>query len=58
MRFLAGFAKDRPEESETLLRRAVTIAPDYMLAQLDLAVLYDEQMRHEEAIEHCGSLCS
>lgn len=53
MRFLAGICKekDRPEESETLLRRAVTIAPDYMLAQLDLAVLYDEQMRHEEAIE-------
>ena len=53
MRLLAGIlvGQSDVEEAEALLRKAVSLAPDYALAFLDLGVLFQEQHRYAEAIE-------
>ena len=53
MRLLAGILASQSdvEEAEALLRKAVSLAPDYALAFLDLGRLFQEQHRYAEAIE-------
>ena len=53
MRLLAGIlaSQSEVEEAEALLRKAVSHAPDYALAFLDLGQLFQEQHRYAEAIE-------
>ena len=53
MRLLAGIlaGKSDVEEAEALLRKAVSLAPDYALAFLDLGRIFQEQYRYAEAIE-------
>jgi tetratricopeptide (TPR) repeat protein len=53
MRMLAGIAASRSfaEEAESLFRRAISLAPDFALAHLDLGMLLQEQHRYSEAIE-------
>ena len=53
MRLLAGILAGRsePEEAETLLRKALSLAPDYALAFLDLGRIYLEQFRYPEALD-------
>ena len=41
----------RYDEAESLLERAVAIAPDFLLALLDLGQLRREQDRYAEALE-------
>ena len=41
----------REGEAESLLRKAIALAPDYLLAILDLARLLKEQDRYREALE-------
>ena len=53
MRLLAGILtqKSATEESEALLQKAVSLAPDYTLAFLDLGQIYHEQHRYGEALD-------
>ena len=52
LRLLAGILVKESdyEEAENLLTRAVSLAPDFALAQLDLGDLYLEQNRYADAI--------
>ena len=56
MRLLAGILARRSEtdEAEALLQRAVSLAPDYALAFLDLGQIYHEQYRYGEALDCFG----
>ena len=53
LRLLALIAAqaDRPDDAEVLLQKAIEIAPDFMLALLDLARLFRDQERLREALE-------
>ena len=53
LRLLALLAvnADRPDDAELLLQQAIGIAPDFLLAILDLGRLYKEQDRYGEALE-------
>ena len=53
MRLLALIALklDRLDDAELLLQEAIGIAPDFMLAILDLGRLFKEQDRYGEALE-------
>ena len=53
MRLLAAIVASRSdsEEPEALLRKAVSLAPDYALAFLDLGRIYQEQFRYAEALD-------
>lgn len=54
MRLLAGVLAARSskvEEAEALLRKAISLAPDYALAFLDLGGLLHDQYRYAEAME-------
>ena len=53
MRLLAGILVNQTqfEEAEALLRHAISLAPDFSLALLDLGRLLQEQHRYPEAIE-------
>jgi tetratricopeptide (TPR) repeat protein len=53
MRLLALIAQnaDHADDAETLLEQAIAIAPDFMLAILDLGRLRKEQDRYGEALE-------
>ena len=53
MRLLAAILAGRSdvEEAEALLRKAVSLAPDYAIAFLDLGRLYQKQYRYAEAID-------
>ena len=48
---LLAMRADRPDDAETLLLRAIEIAPDFLLALLDLGRLRKEQDRYGEALE-------
>ena len=48
---LIAIQAERPDDAEQLLQRAVGIAPDFMLAILDLGRLFKEQDRFAEALE-------
>lgn len=48
---LLALRVDRSDDAETLLQRAIEIAPDFLLALLDLGRLRKEQDRYEEALE-------
>jgi tetratricopeptide (TPR) repeat protein len=52
LRLLALIAvkADRPDDAEVMLQKAIEIAPDFMLAILDLCRLYKDQDRFEEAL--------
>ena len=54
MRLLAGVlagGSSKVEEAEALLRKAISLAPDYALAFLDLGGILHDQYRYAEAIE-------
>ena len=48
---LLAMRADKPDDAEALLQRAIEIAPDFLLALLDLGRLRREQDRFEEALE-------
>ncbi len=48
---LLALRADQPDDAETLLQRAIEIAPDFLLAHLDLGRLRKEQDRYEEALQ-------
>ena len=48
---LIAIKADRADDAELLLQQAIGIAPDFMLAILDLGRLYKEQDRFGEALE-------
>lgn len=53
MRLLAGILANKAdsEEPEALLRKVVSLAPDYALAFLDLGCICQEQFRYAEALD-------
>jgi tetratricopeptide (TPR) repeat protein len=48
---LIALGADKPDDAETLLLRAIDIAPDFLLALLDLGRLRKDQDRYGEALE-------
>ncbi|MGH8130689.1 MAG: tetratricopeptide repeat protein, partial [Steroidobacteraceae bacterium] len=48
---LIAIKTDHVDEAEVLLERAITIAPDFQLALIDLGRLYKDQDRFAEALE-------
>ncbi len=59
MRLLAGILtnKSETEEPEALLEKAVSLAPDYTLAFLDLGQIYQEQHRYGESLDCFQRAC-
>lgn len=53
LRLLAGISvnKSEVEEAEALLTKAVSLAPDFALAVIDLGRLFHDQYRYAEAID-------
>lgn len=53
LRLLGGIMANQSQvaEAETLIRRAITLAPDFSLAKIDLGRLLQEQHRYPEAVE-------
>jgi tetratricopeptide (TPR) repeat protein len=47
---LVALHADRPDDAELLLQQAIGIAPDFLLAILDLGRIYKEQDRYGEAL--------